>query len=97
MFKHSCLLPANIQQHSVKKEISVITHCKNQLVRRCVPLNVRAMSLSVCGISLWNSLDVEHINVTSELWTVLLILFIYIGDFSYTYRYLGCVQYLHIL
>jgi hypothetical protein len=54
-----CRLPAKIQQHFVKKDISVITRLKNQLVRRCVTLNVRAMSLPMYGISLWNSLHVE--------------------------------------
>ena len=47
MYKaYYCMLPAKIQQHFVKKDISVITHHKNQLVRRCVTLNVTAMSLS---------------------------------------------------
>ena len=60
MYKaYYCMLPANIQQHFVKKDISVITRLKNQLVRRCVTLNVRAMSLPMYGISLWNSLHVE--------------------------------------
>ena len=58
-----CMLPANIQQHFVKKDISVITHLKNQLVRRCVNLNVTAMSLPMYGIGLWNSLHVDLTNV----------------------------------
>ena len=60
MYKaYYCMLPANIQQHFTKKDISVITRLKNQLVRRCVTLNVRAMSLPMYGIGLWNSLHVE--------------------------------------
>ena len=57
------MLPANIQQHFVKKDISVITRRKNQLIRRCVTLNVTAMSLPMCGISLWNSLHVDLTNI----------------------------------
>ena len=58
-----CMLPANLQQHFVKKGISVITRLQNQLVRRCVTLNVTAMSLLMYGISLWNSLHVDLTNV----------------------------------
>ena len=64
MYKaYYCMLPANIQQHFVKKNISVITRLKNQLERRCVTLNVRAMSLPMYGISLWNSLHVDLTNI----------------------------------
>ena len=57
------MLLANIQQHFVKKDISVITRRKNQLIRRCVTLNVTAMSLPMYGISLWNSLRVDLTNI----------------------------------
>ena len=64
MYKaYYCMLPANIQQHFVKKDISVMTRRKNQLVRRCVILNVTAMSLPMYGISLWNSLHVDVTNI----------------------------------
>ena len=64
MYKaYYCMLPANIQQHFVKKDISVITRRKNQLVRHCVTLNVTAMSLPTYGISLWNSLHVDLTNI----------------------------------
>ena len=67
MYKaYYCRLPANIQQHFVKKDISVITRLKNQLVRRCVTLNVRAMSLPMYGISLWNSLHVELTDIKQQ-------------------------------
>ena len=60
------MLPANIQQHFVKKDISVINNKnrrKNQLVRHCVTLNVTAMSLPTYGISLWNPLHVDLTNI----------------------------------
>ena len=67
MYKaYYCRLPANIQQHFVKKDISVITRLKNQLVRRCVTLNVRAMSLPMYGIGLWNSLHVELTDIKNN-------------------------------
>ena len=64
MYKaYYCMLPGNIQQHFVKKDILVITRRKNQLVRRCVTLNVTAMSLPMYGMSLWNSLHVDLTNI----------------------------------
>ena len=60
MFKaYQCKLPVNIQQHFVKKDISTITRQTNQLVRCCITTIIRAMTLSVYGISLWNSLNTE--------------------------------------
>ena len=59
----NCMLPANIQQHFVKKDISVITRRKNQLVRRCVTLTFTAMSLPMYGISVWNSLHFDLTNI----------------------------------
>ena len=50
MFMHKayyCMLPANIQQHFVKNDISVKTRRKNLLVRRCVTLNVTAMTITI--------------------------------------------------
>ena len=64
MFKaYHCKLPVNIQQHFVKKDISTITCQTNQLVRCCVTTNIRVMTLSVYGISLWNSLNTELTNI----------------------------------
>ena len=64
MFKaYQCKLPVNIQQHFVKKDISTITRQPNQLVRCCVTTNIRAMTLSVYGISLSNSLNTELTNI----------------------------------
>ena len=57
------MLSANIQQHFVKKDIPVITRRKNQLVRRCVTLNVTAMSLPTYGKNLCNSLHVDLTNI----------------------------------
>ena len=55
MYKaYYCMLPANIQEHFVKKYNSVITRLKHQLVRGCITSNVIAMSLPMYGISLLN-------------------------------------------
>ena len=63
MFKaYQCKLPVNIQ-HFVKKDISTITRQPNQLVRCCVTTNIRAMTLSVYDISLWDSLNTELTNI----------------------------------
>ena len=64
MFKtYQCKLPVNIQQHFVKKDILTLTCQTNQLVRCSVTTNIRAMTLSVYGISLWNSLNTELTNI----------------------------------
>ena len=60
MYKaYHCVLPENIQRNFVKKDIMHQTRTKQQLVRSCVPSNVRSMFLCVYGITQWHALRTE--------------------------------------
>ena len=59
MYKaYYCMLPANIQQHFVKKKK---TYIGNNTSQQSI-MNVTAMYLPMYGIRLWNSL---HVDLTS--------------------------------
>ena len=62
---YHCMLPVNLQKNFVKHSNLHATRSKLQLTRTCIPTNVRAMSLTVYGIKLWNSLSPDLKNVMS--------------------------------
>ena len=62
---YHCMLPVNIQNKIVKQSNLHATRSKLQLTRTCILTNVRAMSLTVYGIKLWNSLSPDLKNVMS--------------------------------
>ena len=64
---YQCKLPVNIQQHLVKRDISTITRLKNHFVMCYVTTTTTAMTLSVYGISLWNSLYTELTNIKTVI------------------------------
>ena len=62
---YHCMLPVNLQKNFVKQSNLHATRSKLQLTRTCILTNVRAMSFTVYGIKLWNSLSPDLKNVMS--------------------------------
>ena len=63
---YHCMLPVNLQKIFVKQSNLHATRSQLQLTRTCIPTNVRAMSLTVYGIKLWNSLSPDLKNVVNQ-------------------------------
>ena len=66
MFKaYHIKLPNNLQNLFVKRTPLHSTRSTHQFIREDVRINMRAMTLSIYGVQLWNSLPTSITNLTS--------------------------------
>ena len=59
-------LPPNIQRLFIKKESKLQTRQKEDFYQLSVRTTFKAMSLSVCGVKVWNNLNIDLRNSKSE-------------------------------